>query len=139
MQFVPTLAPQITISGVTLPLSQAIVFGAITSAGSRYCTLYKQGTQYQVPVGRTLYLVAVELYATSAAASVPSFGYGDNAVNDSVAAPTNYVQSFVSSGCTAATIGAAFRGSIQYSVAAGKYPAVFLAGPGACSVIGYLV
>ena len=52
-----------------------------------------RGTDYQVPAGQTIYITNLLGFPHSPASTSEHFhiGYGDTAVNDSVAAPTNAI------------------------------------------------
>lgn len=58
---------------------------------TRYQTLQTpDGVNYQVPVGKTLYITAINASnATGAANPVGPCGFGDTSINDSAALPTN--------------------------------------------------
>jgi len=81
---------------------------------------------YQVPVGKTLKIIAVDLNNTAAYASQWSIGYGDTDVGlTSAAAPTNVIlhNAGYQSVCVAAVVGTyGGRGGLSFSVPAGKYP-----------------
>jgi len=135
--------PTITIGNVTLPLSRAIILTGGGSVNARYDTLRVNGSQYQVSSGKTLYIVAYKCYAISAAAAgFTQIGYGDTAVTDSVATPTNSVNRQMNGANTAnsvsvATIGSIVEGSLYVTAIAGKYPYILNQNIPACTFMGY--
>jgi hypothetical protein len=132
--------PMVTLAGVTLPLSIALLFNSYGSVSARYTTLRLNGAAYQVPVGKKLILVAVEWSSSTAAGALFSGGYGDTSVLDSASAPTNFVSNFFSPGASGASVGAVAKGFIYAEVPAGKYPvSLTSSAPAYGQVLGYLV
>jgi hypothetical protein len=86
---VPGFQPYITMGGVTMPLSKAIVLKGYATDNTQYQTLWRNGAAYQVPTGKKL--ICVALNGTTSGTADPIgivLGYGDNAVS-STTAPTN--------------------------------------------------
>jgi hypothetical protein len=103
----------------------ALVSSTTPVTGGRYDSLESpRGTDYQVPAGQTLYIT--NWIGTPQMASGSSFtleiGYGDTAVNNSVAAPTTPIVVYAVSWRTAD--GPPVNRSTWIEVPAGKYPFV---------------
>ena len=86
---VPGFLPTITIAGVTLPLSKAVILNAKTNNSTDYVTPNRSNVGYQVPAGKKLIVVGVQIAQSSSSPSSISIGYGDNATSSTV--PTNAV------------------------------------------------
>lgn len=97
---------------------------AETSAANRFDTLQSpEGTNYQVPAGKTFFISRI-IWTGTALGNAVVIGFGDNAVSDSVTAPTN------AQNLTPSTIGV-FRVTVAnqvqsenllIAIPAGKFP-----------------
>lgn len=93
------------------------------SGNSRYMTFLKEdGTAYQVPAGKTLYITASNYHGV-AAGNLWNFGYGDDAVADGVAAPTNAKS--VSVSIVVAVANTQYTLDVYAAIPALKYPYAF--------------
>lgn len=80
-----------------------------------------QDTDYQVPAGAVYYMTRIACIG-DAANTVIQFLYGDDAVSDSAAAPTNPVIITPPYRCCTADI--CYPHDVFFEVPAGKYPAI---------------
>ena len=127
--------PTVSLSGVTLPLSRAMILNTRTDATNQFVTLRYKGLPYQVPTGKKLVIVALSLISGSAGSI--TMGYGDNATITTVPANAvdfvagQYAWTGVSPGSTLVQY------LINFEVPAGKYP--FVTGGSASShTVSYL-
>jgi hypothetical protein len=123
--------PMITLGGVSLPLSMALVFSVNAASGS-YDTIALSGVKYQVPVGFKLVLIAAVVSTT--AASVGSLRLNNGA------APAGQSTRDQFSPFTDAQQGKQTGCAIYQEFAAGKFP-TFLSSVSnvAGHFLGYLV
>lgn len=128
---------------VSLPLNKAIILTG-NSTATAYDSLRRNGSFYQVPVGKKLIVVALRAQDFSGAASGVGFiGYGDNTVANSGPAPSNKVD--FSLGGLNHYIGAAsgaygiFESPLYFEVPAGKYLWMYGGASSKVTVMGYLV
>ena len=126
--------PSITIgSGVEGPLSD---FVALTNSqdiltADRYDSFESpRGTDYAVPAGKTFYLTALLglPHVTGSTDEHFHIGYADDAVNDSVAAPTNPI--IVCDWSWESTDSNPIVLDLFCPIPAGKYPFVYSSGAG---------
>lgn len=114
--------PSITIGGrVFTDLDNLLILGANMS-GNKYWTFAEgNGTgDYQVPVGKTLQVLAVQTVCTTASNGVSILLYGDNAVDNSSTPPTNPVFQFNNKNSFSAQPGV-HSFITDFEVPAGKY------------------
>lgn len=81
----------ISLGGISIPLTQAILLNGVLLASSKYQTLIKAAVAYQVPTGYKLVILSGFARTDAGAFNSMFIGYGDTAVNDSAGAPTNSV------------------------------------------------
>ena len=82
------------------------------------CLEYPGTTNYQVPVGKTLYVCKVIAAAWTLQSSF-NLGYGDNALDNAAGPPTNWVQ--CSGGLFLSAVYTSYIFDILFSVPAQKY------------------
>jgi hypothetical protein len=132
--------PTITMGGVTLPLSQAIVLTCRGDSAGAYYTCSRNGAAYQVPSGKKLIITAITVMSNNGTASIEQFGYSDNIV--SATSPTNPVNlSGVNQSAGYLFFGASSTNNggvpVYFEVPAGKY--VFMNNVVAAAVGGYVL
>lgn len=76
---------------MTIPLSKAIILAAAMTGGGKRQSFYVNRIVYQVPVGKSLRVLAVKITQNGATGHRLSFGYGDTQVDDSGIDPVNAV------------------------------------------------
>tara|TARA_Y100000310_G_scaffold317685_1_gene370847 strand:+ start:24975 stop:25307 length:333 start_codon:yes stop_codon:yes gene_type:complete len=98
------------------------------------------GTDYQVPAGRT-FTIAKIIYRGENAGADFMIGYGDDAVANGVAAPTNPVGLTADGVFAAPTAHTTYSVDVYLVVPAEKYPYVKVSGTTWCNIIalGYEV
>lgn len=138
------ITPSITMGGVTLPLSMAIILHAANGTTLYYDSLRRNGAHYQVPVGKKLVIVALKGICTSAGQIFTKVGYGNAAVSNTAAAPAGdvpIVMNGVDTGInsTAAVAGNEVSVPTYFEVPAGKYPYARSQNLPVVTMIGYLV
>lgn len=147
-QVVPgsNVVPSITMSGVVVPISRAVILTGFADTTTQFATLYRNNAAYQVPSGRKLIIVAVRAFSAAANAGGVTLGYGDTSVSGT-SAPTNSV-AFANSGIsgsyvtgTSTSAGANLEGMPTYfEVPSLKFPfmrVTFSTATSIC-VVGYL-
>ena len=144
MRVIKNEKSMVEMAGISLPLNKAIILNSYSAADTEYKTLYRNGSAYQVPVGKKLIIVAVSAQASSTTSTVAFIGYGDNAVSSTVA-PTNNVQMNISGSGNGALLFSGVSTNRQESqtyleIPASKYPYIKLGSAIATvmSVLAYL-
>jgi hypothetical protein len=126
MRIAQGMVPSVTMAGVSIPLSSAIILASGATTALRYTTLRKAGAVYQVPAGFKLVIYAQRIVNTSAVSESAAFGYGDTGVNNSASAPTNNVGitigAYSGNFPTSATAYNITESVVNIEIAAGKYP-----------------
>lgn len=92
---------------------------------------------YQVPTGYELVITAVQ-FVSITGTTYPIIGYGDTAVANGTAAPTNAVGLNPEKGFVSAVADTVFLWPTRLGVPAGKYPYVYMGGSGAIILYGFL-
>lgn len=92
-------------------------------------------SQYQVPAGKTLYIVRI-VWSSTTAGDFVSLGYGDDAVNNSDTPPTTAVGITPANLIVSATAKAVYTMEPYLAVPAGKYPYLY-SGQGVSYMIAF--
>lgn len=126
-------------AAVTDVPADVVCASAFLTAINRYMTFEVPcGTDYVVPAGKTLRITLVQFDYSGAWAKV-RFGYGDDAVAEGAAAPSNPI--FLTHGLMSLGTTARSEAKCSYDVPAGKYPFLYateVAGAGTMTIMGYL-
>lgn len=133
--------PTVTIGGVTLPLSQALIFNGSASTASNYDSFKQNGVVYQVPAGKTLVCLAQKVASVSTVQFGFYLGSGTAPVSNSPSAPAGAVN--INFGpyppiITGAAAGAVAEGQMYFEVGPGRYPYIQGSNTGTGSVLCYL-
>jgi hypothetical protein len=125
----------------TIDTSDKIVLKAFTSASKSTTFFSSDGGYYQVPVGKTLLVLAIITTYYTANITASEIGYGDTSVTDSATPPTNAVIGTTELLPIPTGIGSTFK-KISLSIPATKYP--FLSGGAdfyrhSCILVGKLI
>lgn len=84
-----SIVPNVTVAGVTIPLSRAIILHAKAGA-TNYDTFRRNGAFYQVPTGKKLIVVAIRAFNDGTAANTCARIGSSTATVANGASPTGY-------------------------------------------------
>ncbi len=112
--------------GVNDVITEGKSLVALATVASRYSTLETEvGTDYTVAAGKQFYVTKFR-YQSTAASNAFHLGYGDDGVQNSAAAPTNFVQ--LTHDFLSLVSNVAILDNVFFIIPAGKLPAAFFTG-----------